>query len=107
MTWRVANWAVVSHNEGMNSCPYCHSSIFVKRGHNRSGSQRFLCRDCIVVDDLLDDGIRQRGFQSQVDQELLHAPQVHGRLELVSMIQPVPIIDNGTAGVAFAFALTA
>jgi transposase-like protein len=36
----------MSYNRPMNSCPYCQSSILVKRGHNRSGSQRCLCRDC-------------------------------------------------------------
>lgn len=27
-------------------CPYCDSSVVVKNGRNRSGSQRYLCRDC-------------------------------------------------------------
>jgi transposase-like protein len=36
----------MSYNGSMNTCPYCQSSILVKRGHNRSGSQRMLCRDC-------------------------------------------------------------
>jgi transposase-like protein len=36
----------MSYNSSMNTCPYCQSTILVKRGHNRSGSQRLLCRDC-------------------------------------------------------------
>jgi transposase-like protein len=42
----VASRAAMSYNVYMNTCPYCQSSILVKRGHNRSGSQRMLCRDC-------------------------------------------------------------
>jgi transposase-like protein len=30
----------------MPTCPFCHSSVVVKQGHNRSGTQRFWCRDC-------------------------------------------------------------
>jgi len=36
----------MSYSGHMKTCPCCQSSILVKRGHNRSGSQRFLCRDC-------------------------------------------------------------
>jgi transposase len=36
----------MSYTSCMETCPFCHSSIAVKQGHNRSGSQRFLCRDC-------------------------------------------------------------
>jgi transposase-like protein len=36
----------MSYTEGMPTCPLCQSSIVVKQGHNRSGTQRFWCRDC-------------------------------------------------------------
>ena len=43
---------------GMMRCPNCESSMVVKNGRNRSGSQRYLCRDC------------RRGFTPQ--------PHLHG-----------------------------
>ena len=28
------------------ACPWCGSSSFIRKGHNRDGSQRWLCREC-------------------------------------------------------------
>ena len=36
----------MSYTVGMPTCPFCHSSIVVKQGHNKSGTQRYWCRDC-------------------------------------------------------------
>ena len=38
--------AHVAGDADPEACPWCGSSSFIRKGHGRDGSQRWLCREC-------------------------------------------------------------
>ena len=43
---RLIDEELAAKKQSVSSCPHCGSTYFVKKGHNRAGEQRWICKSC-------------------------------------------------------------